>query len=333
MSWGGNESAGDKSYDTHFTTPSGHNGVTFVASSGDSGAAPGVSYPAVSPNVMGVGGTTLSLANGGYGSESGWSGSGGGISKYYSQPSYQKGVVTQSSTARTVPDVAMDADPNSGVPVYDNYDNGASSPWLQVGGTSLAAPMWAGVIAIANQGRVLNGAGTLNGQADTLPKLYSLPSSNFHDVTTGNNGYAAKAGYDLVTGLGSPIVNQLVSSLAGVPAPVPPPTSLPTIGSFTVSPTSVTAGTSVTLTAANVSETGGTIASVKFYRESNGAGGLQTGSDTLVGSGTQSGSTWSLAASTSGLAAGTYTFYAVATDAKGVSSAVYSTTLTVGGEG
>ena len=76
-------------------------------------------------------------------------------------------------------------------------------------------------------------------------------------------------------------------------------------------------------------ETGGTVASVKFYRESNGTGGLQTGTDTLVGSGTQSGSTWSLIASTTGLAAGTYTFYAVATDAKGASSAVYSTTLTV----
>ena len=133
--------------------------------------------------------------------------------------------------------------------------------------------------------------------SETLPKLYALPSSNFHDVTTGNNGYAAKAGYDLVTGLGTPIVNQLVSSLAGSPVPVPPPTSLPTIGAFTVNPTSVTPGTSVTLTAANVSETGGTITSVKFYRESNGTAGLQTGADTLVGSGSQSGSTWSLLAS------------------------------------
>jgi endonuclease/exonuclease/phosphatase family metal-dependent hydrolase len=105
----------------------------------------------------------------------------------------------------------------------------------------------------------------------------------------------------------------------------------PTIGSFTVSPSSVTAGGSFTLTASNVTETGGTISAVKFYRESNGTTGLQVGSDTLVGSGTQNGTTWTLSASTAGLTAGTYTYYAVATDASGVSSAASSATLTVTG--
>jgi hypothetical protein len=168
---------------------------------------------------------------------------------------------------------------------------------------------------------VLNGAGTLDGPTETLPKLYSLSSGNFHDVNTGNNGYPAVNGYDLVTGLGTPVVNQLVSSLAGSRAP--------SIGSLTVNPNSVQVGTPVSLVAANVSETGGTVAGVTFYRETNNTAGLQIGSDTLVGSGTHSGSTWTLAASTAGLAPGTYTFYAVATDAAGATSAVPSATLTV----
>lgn len=106
-------------------------------------------------------------------------------------------------------------------------------------------------------------------------------------------------------------------------------TSSPTIGSFTISPTSVQAGTSATLTASNVTESGGTISNVKFYLESNGTSGLQIGSDTLVGTGTQSGTTWTLSAPTTGFAAGTYTYYAVATDSTGNSSAASSATLTV----
>jgi hypothetical protein len=346
MSWGGDESSADSANDGHFTTPSGHAGVTFLASSGDNGAYSDtgsttkiVGYPAVSPNVVGVGGTFLTTGAGGsYSSESGWGngtssntqgGSGGGISKYFAQPSYQTGVVTQSTTKRTVPDVAFDADPNSGASIYDTYDNGTSTPWDQVGGTSLASPMWAGVIAIADQGRALNGLGSLDGRNDTLPKLYTLPSADFHDITTGNNGYAAAAGYDLVTGRGSPVVNKLVADIAGTSG-----ASGPVIGSFTVSPSSVTAGTPVTLTATGVTESGGTISTVTFYRESNGTSGLQTGSDTLVGSGTQNGTTWTLAnVSTTGFTNGTYTYYAVATDATNVSSSPSSAVLSVGSGG
>ena len=106
----------------------------------------------------------------------------------------------------------------------------------------------------------------------------------------------------------------------------------PTIGSFAVSPTSVATGGSFTLTASNVTETGGTISNVKFYEETNGTSGLQIGSDTLVGAGAASGSTYSLAA-TAPSSAGTYTYYAVATDASGVASAASSTTLTVTSSG
>ena len=141
MSWGGGEFSGEASYDSYFTTPSGHTGVTFVTSSGDSGAP--TSYPAASSDVLSVGGTTLNLSQGGYGSESGWSGSGGGISAYELQPSYQKGVVSQSTSYRTNPDVAYDSNPNTGFPVYDSYNNPVASPWSQFGGTSDAAPQWA----------------------------------------------------------------------------------------------------------------------------------------------------------------------------------------------
>ena len=109
-------------------------------------------------------------------------------------------------------------------------------------------------------------------------------------------------------------------------------TAIPSIGSFTISPTSIVVGGTITLTAANVVEAGGsaTITGVNFYRESNGSSGLQIGSDALVGAGTQSDTTWTLAnASTSGLAAGSYTYYAVATDSGSVNSAASSASLTI----
>ena len=108
-----------------------------------------------------------------------------------------------------------------------------------------------------------------------------------------------------------------------------PGAAMPTIGSFSDNPSSVTVGASTTLTASNVTESGGTISSVKFYRESNGSSGLQIGSDTLVGTGSQNGSTWTLSASTSGFAAGNYTYYAVATDGSNINSSPASTTLSV----
>jgi subtilase family serine protease len=186
LSWGGGEFSGESSYDSYFTTPSGHSGVTFIASSGDSGAP--VSYPAASPNVLSVGGTTLYRnAQGGYSSEAGWSGSGGGISRYEAQPTYQKGTVTQSSTYRTNPDVAYDSNPSSGFSVYDSYNNGTAKPWGQWGGTSDAAPQWAALIAIADEGRALAGKTALNGPTQTLPMLYALSAADFHDVSSGTS--------------------------------------------------------------------------------------------------------------------------------------------------
>ena len=212
MSFGSGEFSQETTFDSVFTTPTGHDGVTFLASTGDSGA-PG-EYPAYSPNVVAVGGTTLNLnSDNSYNSESAWSGSGGGISQVEPTPSYQTSL---GFANRTIPDVAFDADPNTGVSVYDSYDFGAATPWDQVGGTSLSCPSWAGLTAIINQARVAGGYTVQDGPSETLPMLYALPSTDFHDITTGNNinsqgnGFSAGTGYDLVTGLGTPIAPNVV---------------------------------------------------------------------------------------------------------------------------
>jgi hypothetical protein len=207
----------------------GHPGVTYVASSGDSGAP--VSFPAISPYVLSVGGTTTNLDSAGnIISESGWGyfdtsalgeeGSGGGLSTVESQPLYQVGVVTQTSTVRTNPDVAYDADPETGFPEYDTFVNPGDAPWNIIGGTSDAAPQWAALIAIADQGRALSGLGSLDGPTQTLPMIYAAPSADFNDITTGttfgNPNYDAGPGYDLVTGLGTPVANRLVADLVGL---------------------------------------------------------------------------------------------------------------------
>jgi len=192
MSWGVSEFSCETAYDSVFTTP----GVTFVAGSGDTGSFGGPLWPASSPNVLAVGGTTLQVnTSGNYLGETAWSGSGGGISTIEQEPSYQASV---QSTGRSTPDVAFDADP--GVPIY------SQGSWITVGGTSLGTAAWAGMIAIVDQGRALANKGTL-GSTQTLTALYSLPSSAFHTVG---------GAYNTQTGLGSPngaaLVNGLVSS-------------------------------------------------------------------------------------------------------------------------
>jgi subtilase family serine protease len=148
-------------------------------------------------------------------SETAWSGSGGGVSTYESEPGYQAGM--QSTGRRGSPDVAYDASAGTGYWVYDSFDN-SQSPWQAVGGTSAGAPQWGALVAVANQGRALQGLGTLDGTSQTLPMLYSLPSSDFHDITDGANArYSAGPGYDMVTGRGSPYADRVVAALAQEP--------------------------------------------------------------------------------------------------------------------
>lgn len=202
MSWGAAEFSSETKYDSHFNK----SGVTFFASSGDNGA--GVSWPAASPYVVAVGGTTLQIdSTGTVTSETGWSGSGGGVSAYELRPVYQNGF--QSATRRSVPDVSYDADPYTGFPVYITNYNG-STGWVTVGGTSAGAPQWAGLQALVNGSRNTP-------LSNTDAALYSIATAtyalDYFDILSGSNGYSCVAGYDLVTGLGSPNSPALVPAL------------------------------------------------------------------------------------------------------------------------
>jgi len=220
MSWDSGEFSGERNLDNHFVT----GGVTFLAASGDAGT--GVTYPAASPDVIAVGGTSLSLdANGSYRGETAWSGSGGGLSAYEHQPLYQAqfGIPDDSRGVRGVPDVSYNADPGTGYAVYDSVAISGASGWFQIGGTSAATPQWAATVAIANSMRAGLRRASLS---STDVGLYSLAKTNlngeFHSVIQGNNGSCgticdASAGYDFVTGLGSPRANVLVPSLVSRP--------------------------------------------------------------------------------------------------------------------
>jgi hypothetical protein len=117
------------------------------------------------------------------------------------EPAYQRSL--QSTSRRSTPDVAFDADPNTGVAVYTTTPSTGRGSWYQVGGTSLGALAWAAIIAIADQGRAATGLGSLDGATQTLPALYRLPSSDFH-----------KPGGVTATGLGTPNGAALVNGLA-----------------------------------------------------------------------------------------------------------------------
>ena len=141
---------------------------------------------------------------------------GGAISGIETKPSYQMGVTP--GTQRTTPDIAFDADPSTGVRIVQTY----LTTDTHTGGTSFAAPAIAGLIAIADQDRASAGLPALN-STTALTRLYALASSkpyDFHSITSGYNGYEASAGYNLVTGLGTPVANLLIPDLAGVPGPL-----------------------------------------------------------------------------------------------------------------
>jgi hypothetical protein len=240
----------EPTYDPYFfSNPS----ITYLAATGDYGAY-GTNggeqnviqpqYPATSADVVAVGGTSLYLSGNTWSGETTWgngtssgsdTGGGGGTSLYIPKPAYQTGL--GSGTQRQIPDVALDANPSTGVPIFDSYDFGTGSGWVPgyVGGTSLATPVMAGLVAVADQGRAVAGLPTLNsngisGGVDIHSVLYSLAgntssyAADFHDITAGNAigpvgappNYSPETGYDLATGLGSPVAENLVFDLSGI---------------------------------------------------------------------------------------------------------------------
>jgi kumamolisin len=193
-------------------------GVNIMVASGDSGSdgcrngTLSADWPGANPNVVAVGGTTFT-SDGSSMSETGWSGSGGGISVLFSLPDFQKSL-TAPYTMRSFPDVAFNADPNSGQQIYVTYQG--QTGWMTVGGTSMAAPQWTGFMALVGEART-------NADKDVLgflpPFLYNTTdtqrASLMNDVTSGNNGqYSAGPGWDAVTGLGSMKGNALLTYLS-----------------------------------------------------------------------------------------------------------------------
>jgi hypothetical protein len=209
-SFGGCET-GDPAFDTatnQIATQGAAKGITFAASSGDSGSAEcsgatGVSAPASGPEFVALGGTNIKVtSSGAYSSETGWTGSGGGVSTQWAQPSYQSGVTGANTAGRNVPDIAFPADPATGTAFYFG-SGGPSANWNgPLGGTSWACPIYAALQTEINQRQGAR-AGFVN------PRIYKAFSTNgyntFHDVTSGSNGaFSARVGFDDVTGIGSP---------------------------------------------------------------------------------------------------------------------------------
>jgi subtilase family serine protease len=188
-SWGGPEASDETTADSHFVQA----GVSFFAAAGDTGLP--ASYPSASPNVISVGGTTLNFSGGTFSSETGWSSGGGGCSAYETATTAQSNFPGYAQAncggKRATPDVSLDADPASGLSIYDSTPVQGATGWFKVGGTSAATPMWAALSADAG---IVVDASTVYGGAIA-----------FRDITSGNNGAQCAVGFDLCTGRGSRI--------------------------------------------------------------------------------------------------------------------------------
>jgi kumamolisin len=200
-SWGGSEFSGETTLDSHFKKST----VVYFASTGDSA---GTEWPSVSPFVVAVGGTTTSRINGGanFGNiarEAAWENGGGGLSKYEPRPSYQS--VLPSATHRLVPDVSSDANPNTGVWVYDNNAT-TGCCWYIVGGTSVSSPTWAGIVNRAGHFAASSAA-----ELTTIYSAFATATTyaaDYKDITYGLCGFydgnLAATSWDICTGIGSP---------------------------------------------------------------------------------------------------------------------------------
>jgi subtilase family serine protease len=191
QSFGSDEFSGENVFDSSFSQP----GVVFFASAGDIGGLQ--SYPAESPFVVGVGGTSVEVNSAGSVlSETAWSDSGGGPSAFYPRPGYQSVVASKTGSTRGCPDVSAIADPETGVACYGSFAFGG---WAVIGGTSLASPV---VAAITNVRQNYS-----DNTLDELGRIYSLYQSPFYrDITQGSAGsFTASVGWDFITGIGAPV--------------------------------------------------------------------------------------------------------------------------------
>jgi hypothetical protein len=185
-SWGSSEFSTESEYDSDFTTP----GVSYFAATGD--VASELSWPATSPDVIAVGGTSLSFTAGGtLAQESAWDDGGGGCSAYEPASPYQSTGGVSCAGKRATPDLALDADPSSGISVYDSVPYENQTGWWTVGGTSAATVMVAADAAVSGA--------DVNAQY-----VYANPANiPFRDIVDGSNGHPALTGFDLASGLGS----------------------------------------------------------------------------------------------------------------------------------
>lgn len=248
MSFGASEGNWTASADSYFSTAN----MSYLAAAGDSGA--GVSWPAVSPKVLAVGGTSLTYSGTGSRSEVVWSGSGGGTSAYTATPSYQTSAVPGMGTVarRTVSDVAMNANPNTGQYVAVISPGSTSTQWVSAGGTSMSTPQWAALLAVANAMRVQGSKALLGAPHSVLYGQISVNASSyagaFLDVTSGNNGTcatcSAHAGFDTPTGLGTPNASNLLSVLSGATVTNPPVVASASISGQVGTPLSFTVSAS-----------------------------------------------------------------------------------------
>ena len=333
-------------------------GQAFFSAAGDSGAYDcndnnlAVDSPADDPHVVGVGGTTLSTGSGGsYSSESVWAnasdtsrspngaGGGGGLSTYFSQPSYQSGPGVSNSYSngmREVPDVSADADPNTGYSVYCTVTAAgcsSTSAWIAVGGTSAAAPLWTALVADANEYLAGQSKPTFGAASAELYTLFNTSQTYaaYHDITSGNNlYYPATSGYDLASGIGSPDAWNLARDAAGGAVSNPPtissfsPTSGPVGASVTITGTNFTGATAVKFNGTSASYTVGSATSISATVPT----GATTGAISVTTSAGTATSSSSFTVTTSGGSAPTISSFSPTSGAVGASVTITGTNFT-----
>lgn len=219
MSFGALEGSWSAALESTFTGA----GMTYAAATGDWGTQ--VNWPSSSPNVLAVGGTSLTYsASSAARSEVGWSKTGGGISSFSSAPAYQMNSMPGigSPSKRMVADVAFNSDPLTGQYMVRIIPGSTSQSWMSAGGTSLAAPQWAGIMAVTNARRALNSQPRITlAQPYLYAGIAGVPgnyAAAFADIQSGSNGTCtictAKIGYDGLTGIGTPNVDKMVNLLS-----------------------------------------------------------------------------------------------------------------------